>query len=273
VKKILLVTALLFLSACHPSTAIERFADDAKEEIARVYIQRVIDGDTAALAAELDPALQSKDAAAELEKVRGFFPKEAPTTTNLIGYNVHHSSAGSQYNLTYQFGYGSKWVIANAAWQERPDRSRVIVGLNVQVLAQSLQETNAFTFKHAGFVHYLFFAAAILVPLFIVVTLVVCVRTKIPRRKWLWILFILVGVVGFSLNWTTGAVGIRMISIHLLGAGFSATSVYSPWILTVAIPLGAIVFWVKRRRFQDAPPPPSVLTPPPLGDPSPPIAH
>lgn len=235
---------------------LEKFADDAKEEIARKYIQRLIDGDTAALAAELEPSLQSNDAVAQLEHVRTFLPKETPTTTNLVGYYVTRTPAGTQYNLTYQFGYGSKWVVANSAWRERADGSRQIMGLSAHVLSRSLQEQHAFTFRRAGIKHYLFFVAAVIVPVFMLVTLVVCIRTELPRRKWLWILFILVGVTGFSLNWTSGDVGFRPINFQLGGAGVMASSMYSPWILTVSIPLGAILFWVKRHRLQHPSSPP-----------------
>jgi len=249
-KKFFLLLAITFLSACNPATMIEQFADDAKEQIARNYIQRLIDGDVVALAAELDPSLQSGDVIAKLEQVRSFLPKEPPTTTNLIGYFVQSTSSSTQYNLTYQFGYGAKWVLANAAWRELPDGRRVIVGLTVQVLSQSLQETNAFSFKHARLKHYLFLLAVVAVPIFSVVTLVVCIRTKLPRRKWLWILFIIVGVLKLSLNWTTGQVGLTAAYLQFFGGGASAASIYSPWILSFSVPLGAILFWVKRNRLR-----------------------
>ena len=274
VKKLLLIASLLFLSACNPATMIEDFADDEKELAAREYIQRLIDGDTAALAAEVDPSLQSPDLIARLENVRSFLPKEPPTTTNLIGYFVHKTGTDTQYNVTFQFGYGSKWVLANAAWKEPHNCRRLIVGLNAQALPQSLQEINAFSFKRAGLQHYLFLTAVVLIPLFTVVTLIVCILTKLPKRKWLWILCILIGVTKISLNWTTGQVGIALMFLQLGGAGASAASVYSPWILSFSIPLGAILFWVKRHSLQNPPAelPPTVL-PPPLDEPNSPAAN
>src|SRR5690606_22891732 len=130
-----------------------------------------------------------------------------------------------------------------------PDGKREIIGLNATPLAASLQEINGFSFKNADGTHYLFLAAATIIPVFIITTLVVCIRTKIARRKWLWVIFILLGVTSFSLNWTTGQTGVSPLSIQLLGVSATASSVYSPWIISVSLPIGAIVFWLRRRKL------------------------
>lgn len=226
-------------------------ADDEKEQIARDYIQRLIDGHTAALLAELSPELRTEAAQSQLEQIHRLMADKSPAVTNLVGYNWHKAVGGAAtYNLTYQFGYGSKqWVLANAAWRETPDGRREIIGLTATPLAASLQEINGFSFKKAGGTHYLLLAAALIVPVFIITTLVVCIRTKIARRKWLWVIFILLGVTSFSLNWTTGQTGISPLSIQLLGVSATASSVYSPWIISVSLPIGAIVFWLRRRKL------------------------
>lgn len=175
---------------------------------------------------------------------------KTPTVTNLVGYNLHKSRDGAPaYNLTYQFGYDSNWIVANVAWHELPNGQREIIGLNAQPLTASLQEINGFSFKKARAAHYLFLAAMIAVPLFIITTLIVCIRTKIARRKWLWLIFILVGIASVSFNWTTGKAGIAPFSVQLLGFGAVASSVYSPWIISVSVPFGAVIFWIKRRKL------------------------
>ena len=96
--------------------------------------------------------------------------------------------------------------------------------------------------------HYLVFAACIAVPAFILVALVVCIRSRI-RRKWLWIIFILLGFVQFRFDWATGHFEIQPISFALFGASAFRPSPYAPWILGFAIPVGAIIFLVSRRRL------------------------
>ena len=74
---------------------------------------------------------------------------------------------------------------------------------------------------------------------------VLCIRTRNVKRKWLWILFILVGFGAVQANWTTGEIGFKLLNIQLFSAGAVAQS-YSPWIITAALPLGAIIFLFKR---------------------------
>jgi hypothetical protein len=86
------------------------------------------------------------------------------------------------------------------------------------------------------------------VPVFIVVSTIVCIRTPIPRRKWLWIIFILVGFGQFELNWTTGDARLKL-GIQLLGAAATWLGPYAPMILSVSLPVGAAVFWMRRKKW------------------------
>lgn len=107
---------------------------------------------------------------------------------------------------------------------------------------------NRFTFAGKSLVHYLVFAACIAVPAFILVALVVCILSRI-RRKWLWISFILLGFMQFRFDWTSGQFEVQPISFALFGASAFRQSPYAPWVLGFAIPLGAIVFLIFRRRL------------------------
>ena len=95
---------------------------------------------------------------------------------------------------------------------------------------------------------------AIFIPIFILFAVVQCIRTLMPRRKWLWIIFILVGVTEFQLNWTTGEIGFKLLNVSLLAAGFAKFSPVSPLILKVGVPLGAIIFLLERSRWLRPPP-------------------
>jgi hypothetical protein len=75
-----------------------------------------------------------------------------------------------------------------------------------------------------------------------------CIRSRI-RRKWLWIIFILLGFVQFRFDWSTGHFDVQPISFALFGAGAFRPSAYAPWVLNFAIPVGAIIFFATRRRL------------------------
>ncbi|MBK9989586.1 MAG: hypothetical protein IPP19_02320 [Verrucomicrobia bacterium] len=269
VKQLLAFLTVALLSACKPGITIESFADDEKEQMAQRYIQRLIDGDTTTLSQELHPSLRSGNELTQINQMRTLIPAGSPNVTNLVGYNLFKTADIRRYNLTYQFGYGSKWVLINAAWNELPDGNRQIVGMSVYPLPEPLQQTHAFTFKRARLLHYAFLTAAILLPIFSILTLIVCIRTKLARRKWLWIVFILFGLGQLSLNWTTGQLGLSLLSFQLFSGGAMTSSIYSPWIVSVSLPVGAVLFWIFRNKLKNQlllpqPAVPDTIQPPPL---------
>ena len=68
--------------------------------------------------------------------------------------------------------------------------------------------------------------------------------------KWAWAAFVLVGVVRFTFNWTTGALTIAPMSLQLFGATFSKPSAFDPLFVTTSMPIGAIVYLVQRREWR-----------------------
>jgi len=250
-KKLFLLSLLGFLTACFPSRTLEKFADAEKQKVAREYIQRLVDGDLAGLAAELDPKFRKGNEAEKLKEMRALIPAGVPAVVNLVGYQTSRFARDVNYRVTHQFRSGPRWIVVNVTWRENPNLPRVLTGIQVTPLDRSLQEINAFSLRRVRPArYYVVLAAAILVPLFILVTLIVCLRTKFPRRKWLWIVFILVGFGQYSFNWTNGSTGWNVLHLQLFGAGAAAASMYAPWIISVSLPVGAVAFWIKRRRMK-----------------------
>jgi hypothetical protein len=79
---------------------------------------------------------------------------------------------------------------------------------------------------------------------------VVCARTRLAKRKWLWLVFVALGVVQFQFNWTTGAWGIQPLAFLLLGAGYTQAGPVAPLVFTLAFPLGALVFLARRKALR-----------------------
>ena len=117
------------------------------------------------------------------------------------------------------------------------------------------------SFAGKSITHFAFYAATVFIPLFILFALVQCIRTPMPRRKWMWIIFILIGVTEFQFNWSAGEIGFQALNISLLAAGFAKLSPISPLILKAGIPLGAIVFLLERSRWLRPPPANASLSP------------
>lgn len=74
-----------------------------------------------------------------------------------------------------------------------------------------------------------------------------CAFTKGWRRKWLWIPYILAPMVQFTLNLDTQGISFKTISFLLLGYGLNWSGNFGPVLISVAVPVGGIIFLVKSR--------------------------
>ena len=60
----------------------------------------------------------------------------------------------------------------------------------------------------------------------------------------------MLGLGQLSLNWTTGDLDYRIARVQMLGSAYLKQGLYAPWILSVSVPLGAIVFLIRRNKLR-----------------------
>jgi hypothetical protein len=58
--------------------------------------------------------------------------------------------------------------------------------------------------------------------------------------------FIAIGICEFSIDWTTGQFSIQPISFYAPAISFARAGPHAPWFFIGTIPLGAILFWIRR---------------------------
>jgi hypothetical protein len=225
------------------------FVSPADEQVARGYLDQLKRGNLAAIERAIDPSIKTADLHRTLETMSAAIPDGEPLSVKLVGAMTteftSQSSTTRTSDLTYEFEYPKRWLVANVA-VKHSGGSATIVGLHVRPLPDSLEHTNRFTLSGKPPLDYAVLALAILIPLFIIYVLIVAVRTPAIRRKWLWIVFILFGVGHFGVNWTTGEWGLQLLMVQLFGASV-ANPGYGPWTLAVSLPLGAILFLLRRK--------------------------
>jgi hypothetical protein len=245
---IVLLGLLALLAGCDEQAWADKFVPKQQAALAQDLVARLAARDYDAVEARLDPSVAQPSVRNVLVQMAGLFATGQPRSVKTVGAQTRTMGGVTTYSLTLEYQYPSTWLLANVVLQQKDGRTTVL-GLHVVPEAQSLKQANRFTFDGKTPLHYVVLALAIAIPLFILYALVLCIRTPIARRKWLWILFIAVGVAQFSLNWTNGAWSIQPLSLSLLGTGFMRSGPYAPWIFTIALPVGAIVFLARRRKL------------------------
>lgn len=239
----------LFLIACDQEAAFETLVPKEESALAKELIAKLAAKDFSAVESRLDSNLRTPDVREKLEQMVRILPTGKLESVRTIGANTTTSSTVTIYNLTYEYEYADGWAIANAILERRNGQVK-LQGIHFSRTKESLSTLNRFTFEGKGIAHYIVFALSIFIPLFIVYSLVLCSRTKIPKHKWLWLLFIAAGFVQFQFNWTDGTWGVQPLSLLLLGAGYAKAGPVAPLIFRLAFPLGAVVFLAKRRLQQ-----------------------
>lgn len=245
---IALVLIILSVSSCSRDAISKKLIPQKESQFARHYLSRLRSGDFIYVKSLMSPELQSQVDEKLLAKISSYFRPGDPLSVRLIGSQVNIYNGQWQGNFTFEYHFKSGWNIANAALR-RTNNGYEVIGLHVYQENASQKEINAFTLYGKSPTHYLVLAAAIIVPLFILLTLIVCAKTPIPRRKWLWVIFILFGVGWIQINWTTGQSMIKIFAIQLFGASAMASSPDAPWIISASIPLGAMLFWLRRKKY------------------------
>jgi hypothetical protein len=237
--------AILAFSGCSASSVAKKLAPQDVQDASERVIADLRARRFGAVKEQLTDELRGRNLAGVFERMAGTFPDGRPTSVAIIGYDAIASTSGSRLDITYEYQFPDSWVVAQLAWTRDGSQLRL---LNFQVTPrrQSVEEENALTFRGKGALHYLVVltgACAFALSLF---ALVRCARTKGLGRKWLWEIFIILGFGTFSLNWTTGEWHVSLLSCQVFS--FSAAEFTGPWMVSVSVPVGAVLFLDRMRR-------------------------
>jgi len=230
---------------CSQDELLQKFSSPEDQATARNYIELLRARKFEDIEKALDSSIRTPNIRDTLEKMAALMPNQQPTSEKVVGAQSFHTSDSKTVNTTFEYNFGDKWLLANVMVRDRQG-TKTITGFNVNPLTASLEAQNRFTLTGKSPIHYTVLVAGIAAVLLSVYALVVCARSKLLKRKWLWILFILVGFGKLVVNWTTGEWGIAPLSVQLFSASAMAP-LYGPWTIAVSLPLGALVFLLYRR--------------------------
>lgn len=255
---IALGAVLLFsVTACDQKALLKKFTPDAEDLLARRFIDEVRLGHTDEAGALLDVSLRNSEGFREMGKLVTLFAAGEVKSIEVVGafqsFMASTSGSARTVSLTYELHLSNGWFAGTVVILEKGG-SRKITSATFSQNPSSLAELNAFTAAVFGLRHLLFLVGCAGAPLLSVWALVRCIRSRV-RRKWLWIIFIILGVVTFRLNWTTGQMSVQFLSVQLFGFGVLRMGVVGPWILSFALPLGAVVFLNRRKALTMKTPP------------------
>lgn len=245
-KVLITILFITVFAGCSRTDVLNMMAPDDKKAQAIEILEALRKGSGEETFALLSEDQKSDDAKQTLVVLAQGMPDHDFTSMNFIDYRWQKTKGKEYYNFVFEYDFEGYYLLANITLEEN-EGNVMVAGLHVNEVAVSQSVSSQFDFKDAGILHYGFLTAVIILPVFSIATLVVCIRTKHLKRKWLWCVFILIGFMSFKLNWSTGEFGWQPLSLQLFSGSVFSSGANGPWILGFSVPVGAIAFWYKRN--------------------------
>jgi hypothetical protein len=251
-SKALAALAAVSVAAC--ATDVDSFAarmtSEAEREFSLQYLGLIQAGGVDSAFAQLTPELQTDQARRELEAVVPALSEVRLDSLDLIGVNVNSAPDARQVNLTYEGSAGAGFVVMNVAALYAADGAPQVVGFSARPAAASLETTNAFASAELTPFRIGWLGLMVLIPAACLGAAIAVARSAGMPRRWLWVLACFVAAPVVTLNWTTGAWFVRPVSFVLLGSGAIRGGPAAPWMMSLALPLGAGLSLWRRRKWK-----------------------
>ena len=246
------VPLVLVLSGCDGEEAYRSEVEFGKRLVADLQA-----GSFEAIEKQVDRSAWGDGWRTMLSQMAKRLPKGEPTSIRIAELSINPvRTAGAEparyVSLALQYQFDNKWLVVAAHWLRKDSGAALLQGMRLQPLPASLDEIHRFTLDGKSPLHYAALALAVLLALFTLLALVLCLRTPMPRwRKALWAIAVVLGVTALRFNWTSGAMLWQPLNV-LPGSVAYHQADLGPAVLSIAFPLGAVAFLLRRRSIRRA---------------------
>jgi hypothetical protein len=229
---------------------------------------------------QLDPSIRNAQIRDRLTRIHDMFPSAQPASIKTVEAGSVRGRNGFTTHITLEYEYAPQikptsgrtelvprsWLLAQVLIL-RSDGARTIRGLALTPTSKSFEEMNEFTFADKGISQYAGLSLALGVAGITLYAFVLCIRSKIGKKKWFWLLPILAGLLRVTVNWTSGRWTFTPLSYQIPPVNMSVEA-YGPWQIIICAPVGAIAFLLYCRRLPKTIATLSLAQPPTLDQPA-----
>jgi hypothetical protein len=237
-----------FLLGCDEAALMKKWTPPEAEADARNYVELLRQGKFERIEHDLDASVSDSNIQDMFAKMAAIFPTGDPESVKVVGAHTFHGQGYSTADITLEYQFPNKWLLVSVATQSNGNAS-TITGFHVNPMADSLENLNKFSLRGKGASQYVVLTCAACALLFSLYVLVLCVRTKTVKTKWLWMLFILVGLVRLAVNWTTGEFTFTLFAFQIPCVA-ATRPLYGPWTVALYLPVGAVLFLNHRWKMK-----------------------
>jgi hypothetical protein len=253
---------LITVAACAKdlTSFADKYTTAAERAFPRSYLQLLVDAQLDSAFSLLAPEIRSDTALGVMRQVSALLKDAHLDSMQLIGVDVgSFGGNGRDVNLSYEMPTSTGgWLVSNVA-THYAGSGLSVRGFSAHLIKARLELLNRFTPAGKSPTHYMWLMLAVLIPVGTIMVAFYVVRARGMPRRWLWVIVSLIAVPTFVINWTTGEVGVESLSFLLFGGAATSAGPAAPWIVSFALPLGALAAYLKAWRWrQRVHPAPSV---------------
>lgn len=258
---------MFLLAACSQQELTQKIATPKDQADAQYYVDLLRARDFDAIEKSADSSISHAAFESELPKMAAVFPEGDPASLKpdsvkpdssrpapikpdsitLVGAQRRTINGDTSVAMTFEYAFSDKWVLASITIRD-PDGARKLFAFKVNAEHESLRARNAFRLSGKSPLQYFVLLGTIAAFALTVWALIACALTPMPRKA-RWIVFILLGLCDLGVNWTSGEWYFSPLYVQLFSASF-ATSRYGPLLISCSLPLGAILFLLRRRGLR-----------------------
>ena len=255
-KYFFLIVIMGFFTSCSAPSEFN-IPDSSKpaDNFSRTFIEKVINGNLESAYLDIEPKLLNQEAKEFIINANRNISNGKLNKISVVEYNWKtmfstSSEKFSEYKLSYEYEFANKNILFRTILQEKNNKF-VVVMFNGEILPGKLSELTKFNFESKSIVHYIFLSFAIVTPIFIFITLFYMLRSRITtKQKIIWsIAILIVCFPKFVIDWNNGTTDFNFLNFSLFGSGFTKPNLYSAWLISFHIPIGALVYWFKKKSY------------------------
>lgn len=219
--------------------------------------------DIASLSQPYEDVSQGRDAAiiarigapteqtqAEIDRIQALLPPGTPTSSRLTAFRVSAGTDGNRLWGIREYEYPGHVVRSETTlYRAAATQPWAIEGFHVNVVTRAELASRTLNFAGEPQGVQAVIAAAIIIPIFSLITFLVALFRPGLKLRWAWLLAIALGVGTIYANTGTDALSFLPLSVQLFGAGATwSGSVFDGWVFSASTPFGAAAFWLFAPR-------------------------
>lgn len=221
----------------------------APEEVrnGKAYFEELRQRQTDQILRSFAPGDDKDQLRSQLEKVFALVPPEVPLSVETLGASTECKTNGICTKLLIlEYKYPDRWILFRVTVSNQSGQD-AITDLTVQPESLPLSSLSRFSLRGKGHEHYVIVLMALSFIGIAIYALIVCIRTPMRKRKWLWICITILGIGKFGMEWANGDLWYKIAFVSILPAGWGFDT-DSPFVYA-SIPAGAILFLLLRNRL------------------------